>query len=173
MRKATSNTKRTTRAPRALAAIAALACAGFIAAPAQAGGELKDAFEDQMGRLLAVEAFHTGKWILSAGHYGPYATHDHHYGDRYSKHRRGDHYDRHYDRHDDRHYDRRHHHRHHSHARHHAKRHHRKWHRKHRHFHYEDRPCNIETHVIHRDHRGHVEYERHERRSRDERYARW
>ena len=160
MRKATGNSERSKRAPRTLAAVAAVLCLGFVAAPAQAGDELRDAFEDQMGRLLAVEAFHTGKWILSGGHYG-----HRDYGVRY---------ERRYDRgHDHDHY-----YRDHGHDRHHWKRHakkHRKWHRKHdrRHHHHGDEPCNIEVHEIKRDRWGDVEYERYERRTRSERYARW
>ena len=161
MRKATGNTERTMRAPRTLAAIAALACLGFVAAPAQAGGELRDAFEDQMGRLLAVEALHTGKWILSGGYYGHHGTQ--HYGVRPAwDHQRRHHYE-----------PRGHgHYRHHA-KRHHAKRHHRSWNRNHHHYHYDDQPCNVETHVIQRDRWGDVEYERHERRTRGERHARW
>jgi hypothetical protein len=54
----------------ALAALAACAAFGLAAAPAAAGNEFKNAFEDQLGRLLAVEVFHAGHVIL--GH-PPYA----------------------------------------------------------------------------------------------------
>jgi hypothetical protein len=49
-----------------------IACAAlFMAAPAQAGGEFRDGFEDQLGRLAALEVFHLGH-ILLAGHASPY-----------------------------------------------------------------------------------------------------
>lgn len=51
-----------------LTAAASLLCFGLAAAPASAGGEFKDGFEDQLGRLLAVHAFHVGKIALLAGH---------------------------------------------------------------------------------------------------------
>jgi hypothetical protein len=51
-----------------LAAGAALLCLGLTASPASAGGEFKDGFEDQLGRLLAVHAFQVGKVALLAGH---------------------------------------------------------------------------------------------------------
>jgi hypothetical protein len=44
---------------------AGLLCLG-LAAPASAGGEFKDGFEDQLGRLLAVHAFQVGKVALLA-----------------------------------------------------------------------------------------------------------
>jgi hypothetical protein len=52
-----------------------LALAGLLAAPAQAGGnEFDDGFQDQLGRMVATEAFFLGKWILASA-YG-YAVHD-------------------------------------------------------------------------------------------------
>jgi hypothetical protein len=49
-----------------------IACAAlFMAAPAQAGGEFQDGFEDQLGRLAALEVFHIGH-ILLTGHASPY-----------------------------------------------------------------------------------------------------
>jgi hypothetical protein len=56
----------------ALAALGvALAGATLSASPAQARNEFENGFEDQMGRLLAVEAFHVGRVILGGGYPWP------------------------------------------------------------------------------------------------------
>jgi hypothetical protein len=53
-------------------ALAAIACAGlFAAAPASAGNEFRDGFEDQLGRLAAIEVFHLGE-LLVFGHHAPH-----------------------------------------------------------------------------------------------------
>lgn len=66
------NPTRRWAARRPLIALAVFACAAlFMAAPAQAGGEFRDGFEDQLGRLAALEVFHVGH-ILLAGHAAPY-----------------------------------------------------------------------------------------------------
>jgi hypothetical protein len=66
------NPTRRRAARRPLIALTVLACAAlFMAAPAQAGGEFRDGFEDQLGRLAALEVFHVGH-ILLAGHASPY-----------------------------------------------------------------------------------------------------
>jgi hypothetical protein len=70
MRNAHANANRRRIAGRSLAALALLLCAGFVATPAQAGNEFRDGFEDQLGRLVAVEAFHVGRLILTGGHPG-------------------------------------------------------------------------------------------------------
>lgn len=51
----------------------ALGAVGFSAAPASARNDFQNGFEDQMGRILAFEAFHVGQVILSGG--APYAYH--------------------------------------------------------------------------------------------------
>lgn len=70
-----SKHRKPTRRPILL--LAALACAGLLAAaPAQAGNEFRDGFEDQLGRLAAVGVFHLGTALL-VGHHAPhthYAT---------------------------------------------------------------------------------------------------
>ena len=86
MRQAGERTKRNTRTRCALAFLATLACAGLAALPAQAGNDFRDGFEDQLGRLVAVEAFHVGRWILSGGHPAHY---------RFSNHARPSYYERH------------------------------------------------------------------------------
>ena len=110
MRNAHANTNRRRIAGRSLAALALLLCAGFAATPAQAGNEFRDGFEDQLGRLVAVEAFHMGRLILTGGHPGsttqyvyvetPYQTkrshrhwkhHRKHHGRHYGRHERCDH----------------------------------------------------------------------------------
>jgi hypothetical protein len=60
------------RAPRSSALAALLACAalGLAAAPARAGNEFKNGFEDQIGRLLAFQVFQAGQVILGAPGYG-------------------------------------------------------------------------------------------------------
>jgi len=56
---------------RSIAVLAALACAGLLAAaPAQAGNEFQDGFEDQMGRLVALQVFQLGNLLI----FGPPAT---------------------------------------------------------------------------------------------------
>ena len=50
----------------ALVALAICAALGLAAAPARAGNELKNGFEDQIGRLLAFEVFQAGRVILGA-----------------------------------------------------------------------------------------------------------
>ena len=99
------NVTRCRIAGRSLAALAVMLCAGYAATPAQAGNEFRDGFEDQMGRLVAVEAFQVGRFILSGGHPG-FATHyvqvetpfrakrSHGHWKHHRKHR-GHHYDRH------------------------------------------------------------------------------
>jgi hypothetical protein len=75
MRQATPDTTRSARGTRGLAILATLILAGFFAAPAQAGGnEFDDGFQDQLGRLVATEVFHLGKWVLAGG-----PTYVHHY----------------------------------------------------------------------------------------------
>jgi hypothetical protein len=72
------------------------ACAAlFAAAPAQAGGEFRDGFEDQLGRLAALEVFHMGH-VLLTGHAAPtYAVHYAPYEVRYApQHRHHRHYKR-------------------------------------------------------------------------------
>jgi hypothetical protein len=72
-----------------------LACAAlFAAAPAWAGGEFRDGFEDQLGRLAALEVFHLGH-VLLAGYPGPYYEgyyapryHQGHYAPRHRQHHR-------------------------------------------------------------------------------------
>jgi len=49
---------------RKFAVIAAFTCASFVATPANAGNELKNGFEDQIGRLLALGAFNVGRVVL-------------------------------------------------------------------------------------------------------------
>jgi hypothetical protein len=74
------------------------ACAAlFAAAPAQAEGEFRDGFEDQLGRLAALEVFHLGH-ILLAGHAAPY------HGVHYVPQPRYYHYGHHYKRHHKHHY---------------------------------------------------------------------
>ncbi|HIJ51390.1 MAG TPA: hypothetical protein HPP54_10130 [Nitrospinae bacterium] len=53
------------RPVRTIAAIAAFACVCFVALPAGANNDLKNGFEDQVGRLLALETFNVGRAILS------------------------------------------------------------------------------------------------------------
>ena len=62
----------------AFTAALVLACAGLGAAPASADNELRNGFEDQIGRLLAVQAFHVGRVALFGGHLGhhDYRTHE-------------------------------------------------------------------------------------------------
>ena len=164
MRQAVPDTTRKTRGPRGLALLATLVLAGFAAAPAQAGGnEFDDGFQDPLGRLVASEVFHLGKWIVAGGptyvHYDPEPVV--HY--RATRRDRG-----------------------HGHAKHHARghghyKHHRKHHSGRRHYwrkhpghsHDYQATCNVETHErVRRNRHGEVvEYERHERHSGD-RYAR-
>ena len=87
------NPTRRWAARRPLIALAVFACAAlFMAAPAQAGGEFRDGFEDQLGRLAALEVFHVGH-ILLAGHTGP--TYGVHYAPQYRQHRHHKHPGRH------------------------------------------------------------------------------
>ncbi|MBW2267341.1 MAG: hypothetical protein JRH16_02100 [Deltaproteobacteria bacterium] len=76
MRKAAFRWKRWGPSVPALALAACLSLLG--ATPARAGNDLANGFEDQMGRLLAVEAFQFGRFLLSGGLHGgrmaPYAT---------------------------------------------------------------------------------------------------
>ncbi len=66
------NPTRRRAARRPLIALAVFAGAAlFAAAPAQAGGEFRDGFEDQLGRLAALEVFHLGHTLL-ASHAAPY-----------------------------------------------------------------------------------------------------
>ncbi len=60
------------RAPKTalLTGLALLAVLGLAATPARAGNELRNGFEDQVGRLLAFQVFHAGHAILYGG-YGP------------------------------------------------------------------------------------------------------
>ena len=82
------NTTRREAARRPLVALAVLACAAlFAAAPARAGGEFRDGFEDQLGRLAAFEVFHLGHVLLQgypgpvyAVHYAPRPAPHHHHG---------------------------------------------------------------------------------------------
>ena len=143
------------------ALLAAVGAALFMAAPAQAGGnEFDDGFQDQLGRLVATEVFHLGKWVLAgAPHYIEHVEYRHVERPRYR-----DHDDRHRGR---GHYKHRWHHKHKRH--HHERRHH------YRHGHRHDEPCNVETHErVRRNRHGEVvEYERHERRYRDRYARRW
>ena len=71
------NPTRRRAARRPLIALTVFACAAlFAAAPAQAGGEFRDGFEDQLGRLAALEVFHMGH-VLLTGHAA--STHTVHY----------------------------------------------------------------------------------------------
>lgn len=64
-----------TRARTGLLFTTMLALAGLLAAPAQAGGrEFDDGFQDQLGRLVATEAFFLGKWMLASAY--EHAVHD-------------------------------------------------------------------------------------------------
>jgi hypothetical protein len=164
MRQATPDTTRNARGARGLAILATLILAGFFAAPAQAGGnEFDDGFEDQLGRLVATEVFHLGKWVLTGGptyvHYAPerYDRHERHHA-RPRGHAHG-HY-KHHKRH------KRHGYKHIAHRNHYSRRHH-------GHDHRYGAACNVETHErVRRNRHGEVvEYERHERRGHD-RYAR-
>lgn len=67
------------RARRGLLLALSLALAGLLANPAQAGGnEFDDGFEDQLGRLVATEAFFLGKWLLAgAYHHAVHRPHPH------------------------------------------------------------------------------------------------
>ena len=58
-----------TRVRGGLSLLAAVALAGLLTAPAHAGGnEFDDGFQDQMGRLVATEAFLLGKWLLASAY---------------------------------------------------------------------------------------------------------
>ena len=46
----------------------------FAAAPARAGGEFRDGFEDQLGRLVALEVFHVGHVLLTGGWDCPFCS---------------------------------------------------------------------------------------------------
>ena len=92
------NPTRRRAARRPLIALAVFACAAlFAAAPAQAGGEFRDGFEDQLGRLAALEVFHLGH-VLLAGHAAPY------YEVHYVPQPRYHHYKRHHKHHGRHHY---------------------------------------------------------------------
>jgi len=52
--------------------VAAFACVCFVAAPASAGNNLKNGFEDQLGRLLAVEVINLGHGVLAPQRYPVY-----------------------------------------------------------------------------------------------------
>lgn len=157
MRQATPDTTRSTRGTRGFALLATLILAGFFATPAHAGGnEFDDGFQDQLGRLVAAEVFHLGKWVLAGA-----PTYVHYETDRYERrrHRPRGHAHGHYKHHK-------------RHRRHHAK--HddhrgRYWRKHYGHDHRYEAPCNVETHErIRRNRHGEVvEYERHERRTRD------
>lgn len=100
----------TLRSPRfAKTAVAALAVAlgaiALSAAPAQARDEFENGFEDQIGRLLAFEAYRVGSVILGggypyAGYYGGYARpryeEHHHYYPPQRRHYRPRHIHHHY-----------------------------------------------------------------------------
>lgn len=154
MRQELSERTRSMRRKGGIAIAAILALMAFTAAPAQAGGnEFDDGFQDQLGRLVASEVFHLGKWVLAGGPH--YVHHDYRPSHYEPRPHRGHGYARHY-RHKRRHYrhDRGHH---------------------HGHGHRYDAPCNVETHErVRRDRHGDVvEYERHEVRYRDRYARRW
>ena len=52
------------------AIVIAFACVCFMATPVSAGNNLKNGFEDQIGRLLAVEVINLGHAILAPVIYG-------------------------------------------------------------------------------------------------------
>jgi hypothetical protein len=82
----------------------------FAAAPAQAGGEFRDGFEDQLGRLAALEVFHVGH-VLLTGHAAPtYGVHYVPYEVRYAPQQRHHRHYKHHRKHPGRHVG---HHRHH------------------------------------------------------------
>jgi hypothetical protein len=63
----------------ALTAVAvAIGSVAFTAAPAQARDEFENGFEDQIGRLLAFEAYRVGRVVLGGG--VPYGPYDYDYG---------------------------------------------------------------------------------------------
>ena len=91
------NPTRRWAARRPLIALAVFACAAlFMAAPAQAGGEFREGFEDQLGRLAALEVFHVGH-ILLAGHASP--TYEVRYAPQHRQHRHYKHHRKHPGRH--------------------------------------------------------------------------
>jgi len=64
--------------------LAALALMGLLAAPAHAGSEFDDGFEDQLGRLFAYEAFSLGRWIVGSAYaHAAYGPHPHGYEEPY------------------------------------------------------------------------------------------
>jgi len=87
------NPTRRKAARRPLIALTVFACAAlFAAAPSQAAGEFRDGFEDQLGRLAALEVFHLGH-VLLAGHAAPsYAVHTVPYEVHYAPPQRRHHY---------------------------------------------------------------------------------
>ena len=91
------NPTRRWAARRPLIALTVFVCAAlFTAAPAQAGGEFRDGFEDQLGRLAALEVFHVGH-ILLAGHAAP--TYEVRYAPQHRQHRHYKHHRKHPGRH--------------------------------------------------------------------------
>jgi hypothetical protein len=139
------NPTRRKAAHRPLIALTVFACAAlFAAAPAQAGGEFRDGFEDQLGRLAALEVFHVGH-VLLTGHAAPsYAVHYVPYEVHYAPPQRHQHYKHH-----------------HKHPRHHVA-HHR---------HHHGRRCDVHRgHGLHRGHHARAavaerrDHRRHDRR---------
>ena len=156
MRQASSPFPRTRNRRSVVTFLAGLALACLMAVPAQAGNEFDDGFEDQLGRLVATEVFHLGRFLLTGGAHYAYT-----YDDRHARraHRRAHRHHRQH-RHD------RHHH--HDHDRHH-------WREHEGHAHRYGDPCNEVTHErVRRNRYGEVvEYERHEVRYRDRWRERW
>ena len=73
-----------TRRSQRVSFLPVLALMGLLAAPAHAGSEFDDGFEDQLGRLFAYEAFSLGKWIVGSAYAHAAQPHGYGYGAPYS-----------------------------------------------------------------------------------------